>query len=670
MVTTPNRSELPLQATGDNPGTWGVVVNNQVFSILDVMLGGRTNLSVAGGVDVTPTQAQAQNVYQNYTGLLTGDINVILPNEGGFNIIKNGTTGAHTLTVKPTGGTGIVVPQGMTMFIFFNPTATAAQEAISYITTLTAGALTTANATITGGTITGITDLAIADGGTGQSTATAAFNALSPQTTRGDLITRDATNDIRLALGTANQALISNGTDALWGTVAIAGGGTGAVTKTLAFNALSPQTTRGDLISNDGTNDTRLALGAANTLLSSNGTDPTWATASIAMGGTGATTATTAFNALSPQTTRGDVITRGATNDQRLALGTTGQALVSDGTDAVWGAVGIAGGGTGATTKAAGFDALSPTTTRGDLIARGASSNGRVAIGAATTFLTSNGTDPAWLAYGTAALKNTGTSGNTIPLLDGSNTFSTHLKDSLSVQSLGSIGAAFQANTTAIDNNSSTARFMAFGANSATIATATLNCFSSNASLGGVVLTFNTGVQAGTPTGGDKGAGTINVASDYYVNGTAISSSYQPLNAALTELSGYLNSRVTVQFDKTSSTSFSNITGLSVTLVSSVVYRIRMVLYILGNSGGFKYNMGGGTVTATSVVLGQPNITAVTALSTTILDVIGGNVTEVIEGTIVVNAGGTLIPQFAQHSSDVTASSVLVGSTLEVWPIN
>lgn len=36
-----------------------------------------------------------------------------------------------------------------------------------------------ANIVITGGTISGITDLAIADGGTGQSTAQAAINALT-----------------------------------------------------------------------------------------------------------------------------------------------------------------------------------------------------------------------------------------------------------------------------------------------------------------------------------------------------------------------------------------------------------------------------------------------------------------------------------------------------------
>ena len=58
----------------------------------------------------------------------------------------------------------------------------------------------------------------------------------------------------------------------------------------------------------------------------------------IADGGHGTSTATLGFNALSPVTTRGDIIVRGATNNDRLALGAVGSALVSDGTDAVWGA--------------------------------------------------------------------------------------------------------------------------------------------------------------------------------------------------------------------------------------------------------------------------------------------------------------------------------------------
>ena len=70
------------------------------------------------------------------------------------------------------------------------------------------------------------------------------------------------------------------------GTVAIANGGTGNTTATAAFNALSPVTTTGDLIIGNGTNSsTRLAIGANNYVLTSNGTTASWAVVS----GSGAT---------------------------------------------------------------------------------------------------------------------------------------------------------------------------------------------------------------------------------------------------------------------------------------------------------------------------------------------------------------------------------------------
>lgn len=58
--------------------------------------------------------------------------------------------------------------------------------------------------------------LGISDGGTGQTTATAAFNALDPLTARGQIIVHDGTNSVALALGTTRKALISDGTDPGW----------------------------------------------------------------------------------------------------------------------------------------------------------------------------------------------------------------------------------------------------------------------------------------------------------------------------------------------------------------------------------------------------------------------------------------------------------------------
>lgn len=66
----------------------------------------------------------------------------------------------------------------------------------------------------------------------------------------------------------------------------------------------------------------------------------------------------------------------------------------------VTGTVPIAQGGTANTTAGAAFDALSPVTTRGDIIFRNATTNARLAAGAAGTVLTANGatTDPTWTA--------------------------------------------------------------------------------------------------------------------------------------------------------------------------------------------------------------------------------------------------------------------------------
>lgn len=110
----------------------------------------------------------------------------------------------------------------------------------------------------------------IANGGTGQTTAGAAFNALSPITTTGDLILGNGTNSAtRLGIGANGYLLTSNGTTASWqaapaggvttfsagttgltpstatsgavtlaGTLAIANGGTGQTSASAALSAL------------------------------------------------------------------------------------------------------------------------------------------------------------------------------------------------------------------------------------------------------------------------------------------------------------------------------------------------------------------------------------------------------------------------------------------------
>jgi hypothetical protein len=67
--------------------------------------------------------------------------------------------------------------------------------------------------------------VAIADGGTGAGTAAAAFAALSPLTTRGDILysSSGTVTGARLGVGGANEVLTSDGTDVAW--AAASGGG-------------------------------------------------------------------------------------------------------------------------------------------------------------------------------------------------------------------------------------------------------------------------------------------------------------------------------------------------------------------------------------------------------------------------------------------------------------
>jgi hypothetical protein len=136
--------------------------------------------------------------------------------------------------------------------------------------------------------------------------------------------------------------------------------------------------------------------------------------------------------------------------------------------------------------------------------------------------------------------------------------------------------------------------------------------------------------------------------------------------------------RTTAQFDKTSSTTFSDIPGLSVTVASGLTYGFEAKLFFTANAASGVRASIGGTCTATAIVFEEYIINTAGFAGVgkgTALGAVASGVTtatgDVIQmhGTITVNAGGTLTSQFAQNVSGGTASSVLVGSTMKVWKI-
>jgi hypothetical protein len=132
--TFTSRLKLERQASGENAGNWGNLVN-YVFNRVDSSVRGYVDVDVAGSANVTlisnnstsntddsSTDDQVHNKVLEFTGALTGDIHVFTDAVEGEYIVFNNTSGSQTLTFAPTGGTGVVLQQGAKTLVYTNGT--------------------------------------------------------------------------------------------------------------------------------------------------------------------------------------------------------------------------------------------------------------------------------------------------------------------------------------------------------------------------------------------------------------------------------------------------------------------------------------------------------------------------------------------------------------------
>lgn len=113
MGTTANTKAIKPESEQD---AQKVVTYNVLADDLDSVIAGYLSLSVAGSSNVTLTRTQGLNKLFKFTGVLTGNINVLFPAALGCArqfTVWNATTGAFTLTVKTTtgGSVGVAITQ-------------------------------------------------------------------------------------------------------------------------------------------------------------------------------------------------------------------------------------------------------------------------------------------------------------------------------------------------------------------------------------------------------------------------------------------------------------------------------------------------------------------------------------------------------------------------------
>jgi hypothetical protein len=277
MTTTPNKG-YPQPVINGSTNVWGTLLN-QGFLMVDLNLGGVTQIAVAGSTDVTVTTSQAQNLVLQLVGTITANINVYVPAEGSFYIIDNQSAGSFSITVKSEAltSTGVVIPSGAQLMVYCDGTNIhgLGVQLINTGTGLTGGPITQSG-TISLAPIASPALLANVSGASAAPVPTTVSALLDAAigTTRGALIVRGASSWGIFSPGVNGQVLQTSGAgaDPIWATLsAIPATG---VLADLASTTFYP----GDMIYYSSTGHmVRLPAGTVGQVLMENGSlVPTW----------------------------------------------------------------------------------------------------------------------------------------------------------------------------------------------------------------------------------------------------------------------------------------------------------------------------------------------------------------------------------------------------------
>jgi hypothetical protein len=171
---------IELIANGEQSGTWGSTTNTNLGTLIEDAIAGYASVSITSAnqalTAVNGAADQSRNMVINLTTTTTADFNVYIPPADKVYVIRNSS--AYSATVfcstvlgnTTAAGTGVTIPAGRETLVFSD--ATNVVFAIDHLSSLTL-----------------VTDLAVADGGTGASNAADARTNLGATTVGASFFT-------------------------------------------------------------------------------------------------------------------------------------------------------------------------------------------------------------------------------------------------------------------------------------------------------------------------------------------------------------------------------------------------------------------------------------------------------------------------------------------------
>lgn len=286
-----SRLRLELQATGENAGLWGTVLNNQAGTLIESAIAGyRTvalpdanyTLSALNGAD-----DESRYAFITFTGTLSAQRTITVPTASKIYRVLNTTN--QPLTIKTASGTGVDIPvsasttlysNGVNVLNAMNFIANLTSTTVSTGTLFVSGALTATAATFSGqitstvpdGTApfsvvstTPVTNLSIGGNASTATTLQTARNINGVSFNGSANITVTANTPNSLSLGVSGTGLSGSATF----------DGSAATSFTVASNATSANTAS-TLVSRDASGN--FSAGTITAALSGNATSATSAT--------------------------------------------------------------------------------------------------------------------------------------------------------------------------------------------------------------------------------------------------------------------------------------------------------------------------------------------------------------------------------------------------------
>lgn len=149
--TYTNRLGLEKQGDGENPNSWGTILNTNVIDLIDDAIAGYEIVSVSStGITLSDNNGstdQSRNAALEFAGTLTANVTITIPSEEKTYFIRENTTGSFAVQMKTASGSALNLTQGLNTFVACDGTSIYQIDIPTSVDSFTANTLTATSIT-------------------------------------------------------------------------------------------------------------------------------------------------------------------------------------------------------------------------------------------------------------------------------------------------------------------------------------------------------------------------------------------------------------------------------------------------------------------------------------------------------------------------------------------